>query len=117
MHDTVRPQAQPLKPDGHGKTDRDLHRNFRQCNRLPVYIAAVHVVPDLHKREQHGEQDRSGVCHARRHIVGTSSQEMARIPESGGGHAIAIEQPVEEGCAANVVTDDPRLITDPQQHQ
>ena len=39
------------------------------------------------------------------------------MPESRGGHAIAVEQPVEEGCGANVVADDPRLIADPQQHQ
>jgi hypothetical protein len=93
---TVGPQAQPLKPDSHRKTDRDLHCNFGQRNRLPVDVAAVHVVADLQEGEQHGEQDRSGVRHACGHIIGTPPQEMARMPEGRGGHAIAVEQPVEK---------------------
>jgi hypothetical protein len=114
---TVGPQAQPLKPDIHRKTDRDLHCNFGQRNRLPVDVAAVHVVADLQEGEQHGAQDRSGVRHACGHIIGTPPQEMARMPEGRGGHAIAVEQPVEKWCGANLIADDPRLIADTQQHQ
>jgi hypothetical protein len=57
------------------------------------------------------------IGHARRHVVGASAQQISGKPERDRGHAIAVEQPVEDRRGADVATDDARVITDAQQHE
>ena len=77
-----------------------------------IDVAAGDEMADFQDGEQHGEQDRRGIGHARRHVVGAPPQQIAGIPERCRRHAIAIEQPVEDRRGADIIADNARLLDD-----
>ena len=106
-----------FEPDGHGEPGADLQRDLGQAAAGPVDVAVVHEVADFEEDDQHGEQDRARLDHARRLVVGAPAQQLAADPERRRRHAVAVEQPVEDRRGADVAADDARLPADARHHQ
>src|SRR5581483_7067224 len=82
-----------------------------------VDVAAADVVPYFGDGEQNRKQNGSRIDHPRRQIVGAPPQQPAREPERKRGHAVPVQQPVEDRRAAEFIADDTRLIGDARRHQ
>ena len=116
MHDGLRAAADALEPDRHCEAAACLQRVFGQRRGALIDVPIIDVVADFEKRSQHREQDRAGIHHARGKIVGAAAQKPSRDPEGERRNAVAVEDPVENGCGADI-RNDARLVRDAHHHQ
>lgn len=117
VHDVLGYDPRALEPDGHGKSDDDMHRELRERRGIFIDVAAVDVVADLQREEQRREENGERVREARREIVLVLAQEPARSPERKRRYAVTPQEPVEDRRSAEIAARDARLISNARNHQ
>ena len=93
------------EPDGHNEQQGEVEPDFGQRDTHSVDPAAAGEVVDLEGHEENHEDDRRGVGQAAREVVSRSPQHHSGGCEGHGGDAIAVEQPVDDRCPAEVAAD------------
>jgi hypothetical protein len=81
VHDAAGPPAHALEAYGEREAGIDVDRGFSEVADRLVDVAAGDVVADFQDDEQDREEDRAGIDHACRQVVGSPPQQRSRDPE------------------------------------